>query len=228
MEAIVLAGGFGTRLRAVVPDVPKPMAPVAGRPFLELLLQSLSCQGVRRVVFSLGYKAEVITNHFGHCYRDMALTYAIEDAPLGTGGAVRQALSHCHSDHAVVLNGDTYLEIEISRLENLWQRNRQPLIVAREVADTARYGRMEAKNDQVVRFAEKTASGPGLINVGCYLFPKHLLDVFPLGKPFSLEQDYLMRAVQSESFGLFVTRGRFIDIGVPEDYARAQVELAAL
>jgi len=228
MEAIILAGGFGTRLRTVVPDAPKPMAPVAGRPFLELLLQNLSRQGVRRVVLSLGYKAEVITNHFGHRYRDMALAYTIEDAPLGTGGAVRQALAHCHSDRAVVLNGDTYLEVEISRLEDLWQRNGQPLIVAREVADTTRYGRLEAKNDQVMRFAEKAASGPGLINVGCYLFPKHLLDAFPLGQPFSLEQDFLVEAVQRASFGLLVTRGRFIDIGVPEDYARAQVELAAL
>ncbi len=228
MEAIILAGGFGTRLRAVVPDIPKPMAPVAGRPFLDLLLRNLSRQGVSRVVLSLGYKAEVITSHFGHRYRDMALVYAIEDAPLGTGGAVRQALAHCHSDRAVVLNGDTYLDIEISQLEDLWQRNGQPLIVAREVADTARYGRLEAENDRVMRFAEKAASGPGLINVGCYLFPKYLLDAFPLGQPFSLEQDFLVEAVQRESFGLFVTRGRFIDIGVPEDYTRAQVELAAL
>lgn len=228
MEAIILAGGFGTRLRAIVPDVPKPMAPVAGRPFLELLLRNLSRQGVRRVVLSLGYKAEVITGHFADRYRDMELAYAIEDAPLGTGAAVRQSLAYCHGDHVLVLNGDTYLEVEINRLEDLWQRNGQPLIVAREVADTARYGRLEAKNDQVIRFAEKAASGPGLINVGCYLFPKHLLDAFPLGQPFSLEQDFLVGAVQREPFGLFVTRGRFIDIGVPEDYARAQVELAEL
>jgi len=228
MEAIVLAGGVGTRLRAVVPDVPKPMAPVAGRPFLELLLRNLSRQGVTRVVLSLGYKAEVITSHFGDRYHDMELAYAIEDTPLGTGAAVRQSLTYCHGDHALVLNGDTYLEVEISRLEDLWQSDRRPLIVAREVADTARYGRLETKNDQVIRFAEKEASGPGLINVGCYLFPKQLLDAFPLDQPFSLEQDFLVGAVQREPFGLFVTCGRFIDIGVPEDYARAQVELAAL
>ncbi len=113
MEAIVLAGGFGTRLRQVVPDLPKPMAPIAGRPFLEILLLSLYQKGFSRVVLSLGFMAEKIIAHFGDRYVGMDLVYAVEHHPLGTGGAIRVALAQCASDHVFVFNGDTYLDLEV-------------------------------------------------------------------------------------------------------------------
>ncbi len=228
MEAVVLAGGFGTRLRTVVPDVPKPMAPVAGKPFLEILLRGLSRQGVSRVILSLGHKAEMITGHFGAQFAGIELIYSVEAEPLGTGGAVRKALTFCQGDHALVMNGDTYLDIEIAALESAWQRMHQPLMVAQEAQDASRYGRLELEDGRVMRFGEKAASEPGLINVGCYLFPKQILDDFPMGQPFSLETDFLSHAVSLMPFGAFITRGRFIDIGVPKDYIRAQKVLADL
>lgn len=229
MEAIVLAGGFGTRLRSVVPDLPKPMAPVAGRPFLEILLDRLAAGGVDRVVLALGYKADVIQAHFGTSYAGMALHYSLEEQPLGTGGAIRQALAACREDHALIFNGDTYLALEIDQVEACWQQRREPIVVARAVPDTARYGRVEDDgHGRFVRFAEKGAGGPGLINAGCYVFPRNLLDAFALGQAFSLETDFLVQAVSQQPFRLFVTQGHFIDIGVPDDYARAQSELAGI
>ncbi len=226
MEAIVLAGGFGTRLKHVVPDLPKPMAPVAGRPFLEILLTSLACKGFHRVVLSLGYMAEKIITHFGGSFAGMDLIYEIESAPLGTGGAVRQALVRCNADHVFVFNGDTYLDLEAAEIEVQWQMHRTPIIVARNQLDTLRYGCLVTANDRVIGFAEKGVEGPGLINAGCYVLPTDILNSFILGQPFSLEVDFLATATGMRRFDLFVTNGHFIDIGIPEDYARAQIELA--
>ena len=228
MEAIVLAGGFGTRLKQLVPDLPKPMALVAGRPFLEILLSSLERKGFRRVVLSLGYMAEKIVRYFGDRFHNMALVYEIEKTPLGTGGAVRQALERCLSDHVYVFNGDTYLDLEVDQVENFWREHRVPLIVAREVSDTSRYGRLNVKEGRVIDFAEKKTSGPGLINSGSYVFSRHLFDAFPRGMAFSLETDFLSKRVKNERFSFFVSDGLFIDIGFPEDLVRAQTVLAGL
>ena len=228
MEAIVLAGGFGTRLKQIVPDLPKPMAPIAGRPFLEILLAALARKGFSRVVLSLGFMADKIVAHFGDRYAGMELVYEVEQQPLGTGGAIRVALARCASDHVFVFNGDTYLDLEVDDLENLWQRSRRPVIVVREVPDTARFGRVEMNGGQVTAFLEKGMAGTGLINAGCYVLPRRALDAFPMGQNFSIETEYLAKELDQIYFDGFVTCGRFIDIGVPEDYARAQVELAGL
>jgi len=228
MEAIVLAGGFGTRLKEVVPDLPKPMAPVAGRPFLEILLSMLAAKGFSRVILSLGFMSEKISSHFGDNYLGMELVYEVESQPLGTGGAIRAALAHCEEDHAFIFNGDTYLELEVDELEKLWQRNNNPVIVVREVPDTARFGRVEVRDGRVIAFLEKGQSGLGLINAGCYVLPKAGLDEFPLGQPFSIETEFFIDNLQQIKFGGFITQGRFIDIGVPVDYALAQTELAEL
>jgi D-glycero-alpha-D-manno-heptose 1-phosphate guanylyltransferase len=228
MEAIILAGGFGTRLRQVVPDLPKPMAPIAGRPFLEILLISLAHKGFHSVVLSLGYMADKVVKHFGDHFAGMEIVYEIEQAPLGTGGAVRQALARCNADHVFVFNGDTFLDLETAEVEAHWQRHQVPIIVARNAWDTARYGCMDAVNGRVLSFSEKGLAVTGLINAGCYLFPLGILDGFALGQPFSLEADFLAKAVGTQRFDLFVTKGHFIDIGVPEDYARAQTELAVI
>lgn len=226
MEAIVLAGGFGTRLRQVVADVPKPMAPVAGRPFLEILLSSLARKGFRRIVLALGHMADTIVNHFGDSFAGMELVYEIEPAPLGTGGAIRAAMAHCRSDHVFIFNGDTFLDLEADQVEAQWQASRTPIIVAREVPDTARYGRMQIEDGRVTGFLEKGVGGQGLINAGCYVFPRTMLDRFAPATAFSLETEFLAPQAAGEGFGVFVTQGHFIDIGIPEDYARAQTELA--
>lgn len=228
MEAIVLAGGFGTRLREVVPDLPKPMAPVAGRPFLEILLAMLAKKGFTRVVLSLGFMSEKIIEHFGKSFSGIDLVYEVESQPLGTGGAIRASVAHCAADHVFIFNGDTYLDIEADALERLWQESRHPVIVVRDVPDTTRFGRVDMREGRISAFREKGLSGTGLINAGCYVLPKDALDGFSLGQPFSLETEYFIPNLQHICFDGFVTHGRFIDIGVPDDYALAQTELAEL
>jgi D-glycero-alpha-D-manno-heptose 1-phosphate guanylyltransferase len=228
MEAIILAGGFGTRLRQVVPDVPKPMAPIGDRPFLEILLRSLAANGFQRVILSLGFLADSILDHFGSSFAGMDLCPVIENSPLGTGGAVRLAMMEIASDHAYVFNGDTYLDLEIAAVETQWSANHRSIIIGREVDDAHRYGRLMRENGQVTGFVEKGLSGPGLINAGCYVLPRAQLDAFQPGQPFSLEQDFLVPLVRTDKVDLFVTEGEFIDIGIPEDYWRAQTLLASL
>lgn len=228
MEAIILAGGFGTRLRQAVPDWPKPMAPVAGRPFLEIVLSSLVRKGFERAILSLGFMAETISSHFRQHFAGIELAYVVEDSPLGTGGALRLAMTACHRDHVFIFNGDTFLDLEVGCVEKVWQAHRRPIIVGREVDDTSRYGRLLVEADRVVGFAEKGVSGPGLINAGCYVLASNQLELagFPLHQPFSVETDYLAREVALKPVDVFVTKGRFIDIGIPEDYVLAQTLLA--
>lgn len=228
MEAIVLAGGFGTRLREVVSDLPKPMAPIAGQPFLEILLSTLARKGFTRIVLSLGFMAEKIITHFGESYVGMHLVYEVESQPLGTGGAIRAALTRCESDHVFIFNGDTYLDLEVDELESLWQARHHPVIVVRKVPDTARFGRVEMSDGRINAFLEKGMSGAGLINAGCYVLPKGALDDFALGQPFSLETEFFIKYLQRIRFDGFVTHGQFIDIGVPDDYVLAQTALAGL
>jgi D-glycero-alpha-D-manno-heptose 1-phosphate guanylyltransferase len=224
-EAIVLAGGFGTRLRQVVSDVPKPMAPIGDRPFLEVLLNSLASKGFNRIVLSVGFMAEKITNYFGVKFAGMELVYEIEAIPLGTGGAIAAAMKHCQSDHIYIFNGDTFLDLEIQEIELAWQNNHRPIIVVREVPDTNRYGRIELRAGLVKNFLDKGIDGPGLINAGCYIFRPDALSSFSSGTVFSIESDFLMRSIRTCEYDGFVTQGLFIDIGVPDDYKRAQHEL---
>lgn len=228
MEAIILAGGMGTRLRAVVSDLPKPMAPVAGRPFLELLLRSLATKGFTRAILSTGYMAEKISDHFGSFFAGIELVYSVESQPLGTGGAVAKAAALVREDHFFVFNGDTFLDLDARAVDAMWQHARTPVIVAREVEDTARYGRLDSNQGHVVRFAEKGQAGPGLINAGCYVLQTKLFSGVEPDAQFSLETDFLAALVERTEVALHVASGLFIDIGVPSDYARAQHLLAEL
>jgi len=227
MEAIILAGGFGTRLQGVVSDVPKPMAPIGGRPFLEILLSFLSRNGFTRVVLAVGYMANVIVDHFGHTFKNLELDYTIEDTPLGTGGAVRLAMTKTTADHVYVFNGDTFLDLEILNVEALWKRHKEQIMVAREMDNTARYGRLVVNESKITGFQEKGVSGRGLINAGCYVLRKNALADFPAGQAFSLEVDYFQKKLQDINLYFFSTNAHFIDIGIPEDFARAQTELKA-
>ena len=222
MEAVVLAGGLGTRLRAVVGDVPKPMAPVAGRPFLEILLGSLARKGVQRTVLSVGYLADRISGHFGESFRGMRLAYAVEREPLGTGGAARLAAESCSGDAFLLLNGDTFLDIELAELDAHRRAHGNPVVVGREVPDVARFGSIAVKHGRLAGFVEKGASGPGLVNAGCYVIDRGMLHSRPVGDPFSLARDLFPSELVRRPVDVFVTRGLFIDIGVPEEYARAQ------
>jgi D-glycero-alpha-D-manno-heptose 1-phosphate guanylyltransferase len=223
MQAIILAGGLGTRLRSVVPDLPKPMAPVAGRPFLAWVLDDLVEAGFESTVLAVGYRHEAIREHFGISYRGMALRYSIEDAPLGTGGAIRLAADHVTERPVFVLNGDTYLELDYRAMLDAHRQARVSLSVAVcSVHDVSRYGALELEAGHLHGFLEKGRAGPGFINAGVYLLSSDILRQIPAGEPFSFEQQLLVPRIGELLPLAFHTGGRFIDIGIPEDFERAQ------
>jgi D-glycero-alpha-D-manno-heptose 1-phosphate guanylyltransferase len=223
MEAIVLAGGLGTRLRGVVDDVPKPMAPVHGRPFLGFVLDQLVDAGFETVILAVGYRHEAIRTYFGENYRGLALLYSVESEPLGTGGAMRLACVQATTCDVFVLNGDTYLELDFRAMQDAHARAKALLSLALcQVPDVARYGALEVSEGIVRGFREKGRSGPGWINGGIYVLGSELRDRFPSHGAFSFEQEVLAPQVESIRPLAFATSGLFIDIGIPEDYARVQ------
>lgn len=224
MEAIILAGGMGTRLRSVVPDLPKPMAPVAGRPFLAWILDRLLHAGFESAVLAVGYKNEAISNHFGERHHGLSLHYSVESLPLGTGGAIRLAADQITRYPVFVLNGDTYLELDYQAMLAAHQHARANLSVAVcRVPDVSRYGALELEGDDVIQgFQEKGRAGPGYINAGVYLLSADVMNRIPAGETFSFEQQLLVPQVNELRPRAFLTKGRFIDIGIPEDYDRAQ------
>ncbi len=229
-QAIVLAGGFGTRLRSVVSDVPKPMAPIGGRPFLAYLLDYLAAQGIKTVTLALGYLGELIERHFGERYRGIRLTYSYEREPLGTGGAVREALKLLNTNQPVwILNGDTFFACDLGACAKTHRAAAADVTLAlKRVADADRYGLVEVDdNGLVTAFAEKRAGASGLINAGVYLVDPGAFARFDLPGPnFSLERDLFERHLLDLRLNTCPQDAYFVDIGVPEDYARAQAYFA--
>ena len=229
-QAIILAGGLGTRLRGVVPDLPKPMAPVAGRPFLCHVLDPLCDAGFELAVLAVGYRHEAIRDHFGDRYRDLELRYSVEATPLGTGGAMRLAAREIDAAAPFfVLNGDTFVELDYRAMLDAHVAARASMSMAVcAVADVGRYGALELDDGTVTGFREKGGDGPGYINAGTYLFARGLLDAIPDDTPYSFEQQLLVPEVKTIRPRAFLAHGLFIDIGVPEDYARAQTLFKAV
>lgn len=222
-EAIVLVGGLGTRLRAVVSDVPKPLAPVAGRPFLAWLLDHLAENGMRHVVLAAGYLAERVVDSIGREWCGMGVDYSIESTPLGTGGAVRQACGMLRGDATHVLNGDTFVRYDMQAFEHATRGIGAELGMALAcVGDVARYGAVVCEGAHVEGFREKGENGPGYINAGSYYLTHAAIQLLPAEVAFSFETRVLApMAAAGRVCGFHATSG-FIDIGVPEDYKRAQ------
>ncbi len=224
-EAIILAGGFGTRLSAVVNDVPKPMAPVNNTPFLEYQLRYLKHFGITRVVFSTGYLSDKISSYFGTHFSGMELQYAVEAVPLGTGGGIRMALEQCESPEVLVLNGDSFFDLNITRY---YQQHLQAAstcsLAVRSVEDAARYGTIILEqNGSIKAFKEKNGvHKAGQINAGVYLLNKALFLKYTAFGKFSVEKDFFEKHVRELSLFGFEQEGYFIDIGIPEDYYKAQ------
>lgn len=225
--AVVLAGGLGTRLRSVVEGIPKPMAPVGGRPFLTLVLDQLVTARVPLAVLAVGYRHEVIVEHFGHEYRGMPLAYSVEAEPLGTGGAVRDGWHVAGVDQILVLNGDTLVGVSLAGLAQTHADAGSIVTMAvRHVEDTRRYGALDVVSGLVSGFEEKGRSGPGYIYGGVSLLGADSHPLLEIPGRFSLENDVLMRSLATLRPAAHVTGGYFVDIGVPADYARAQRDLA--
>ncbi|MDD2293174.1 MAG: HAD-IIIA family hydrolase [Bacteroidales bacterium] len=223
MECIILAGGLGTRLRDVVPDLPKCMAPVAGKPFLYYLISTLDGAGFDHIILSLGYMHEEIEHWLSGLITDVKISIVVENSPLGTGGAVKLALNEAREEDVFVFNGDTFFTVDYAKMMELHRNSgAQATIALKKMYNFSRYGSvgLDKKNNQITYFAEKQYCDSGLINAGIYIINKTELSQFM--DRFSLEKDYFENIVYSGYLSGFVSDGYFIDIGVPEDYAIAQ------
>jgi D-glycero-alpha-D-manno-heptose 1-phosphate guanylyltransferase len=219
---IVLAGGLGTRLRGAVPDLPKCLAPVAGRPFLEWQLQGLERQGVDRFVLSLGHQADRVASAVHNFNVAAPIECVIESEPLGTGGAVLHAMRQVGLHEALAVNGDTDITAELGAMLlplDLHGGERARLSAVR-VADRARYGGVELDANTVLRFVEKGRRDAGLINAGLYRLHLSAFEGLVAGTRFSMEMDVMPRLLPARALRAAVLEGTFIDIGVPEDYHR--------
>ena len=230
MQAIILAGGFGTRLKDVVKDVPKPMAPVGSKPFLAHLLDYLLNFGVTDAVISVHYLKEQIEDYFKDSYRGMKIKYAEEETPLGTGGAILNSLQFCKKDKPVlVFNGDTFLKIDLKTMyEEHIERESKLSIALRMVDDCSRYGEVVVEGSVIKDFSHVGDQGEGYINAGIYIISPGLFDDYTLNNSFSFERDFLYQYVPQIKPNAFFADDYFIDIGVPEDYERACNELPAI
>jgi D-glycero-alpha-D-manno-heptose 1-phosphate guanylyltransferase len=227
MEAMILAGGLGTRLSSRLSGIPKAMAPIAGQPFLRILLDRLAKAGCARIILSVGYLRDVILETFGESYQGIPLHYVVEESPLGTGGAIRLALQHAVEGSLIVLNGDTYLDVDFAALLSRHTLGRRPMTMAvTAVEDTARYGGVIVEEERVTGFIEKGRSGRGWINAGVYVMEKNFPWPPNLPAKFSFEVDVLARSLGELRPAAFLCDGKFLDIGTPEDLDRAQTELA--
>ncbi|MDX2099792.1 MAG: nucleotidyltransferase family protein [Leptolyngbyaceae cyanobacterium bins.59] len=228
VTAIILAGGLGTRLRSVVVDRPKVLAEVNGRPFLTYLLHQIAEAGMQRAVFCTGYLQEQVQEAFGSQYAGVQLSYSPELTPLGTGGALRQAMQEVTSETVLVMNGDSFCE---ANLKDFWEAHQQGYeghevgtLMLTHVSNTGRYGAVQvSETGDILSFAEKSNSQePGWINAGIYLLPRRWLLSLPEDKPISLEREVFPTWIGHGLRG-YQNQGRFIDIGTPESYAAAQL-----
>lgn len=225
LECIILAGGMGTRLRSAVPDLPKCMAPVDGKPFLHYLVESLEGAGFSHIIFSLGYMHEAVERWLGTLHTQARISTVVEDSPLGTGGGIRFALEKAEQEDVFVLNGDTWLGVRYREMLSAHRSSGALATLALKRMDTFdRYGTVETRSENgnsfVSAFREKKHCDAGLINGGVYIFKKDALQALP--EAFSIETDFFAKEVLKGTLAAYETGGFFLDIGIPEDYSRSQ------
>jgi D-glycero-alpha-D-manno-heptose 1-phosphate guanylyltransferase len=227
-EAIILAGGLGTRLRTAVPDLPKCMAPVNGKPFISYVIRQLTDQGIERFIFSLGYRSEDFVRYLSELLPAEKYTLVIEPEPLGTGGAIQLACTHSGSENIVAMNGDSIFKVDLRAQAEFHDRQHAACTVALKYLENFdRYGTVELDTETgaISAFREKKHTEKGYINGGVYLLKRSDFLSHNWPEKFSFETDYLQAYYNKEAIQGFVQNGYFIDIGVPEDYRRAQTEL---
>jgi len=230
LKTLILAGGLGTRLREDVPDRPKPMAPAAGKPFLEYLVEWLRDQGFDDLVLCVGHRADHVRGHFGDGRRwGVQIAYAIETSPLGTAGALKNAGEHV-ADTALVLNGDSYLEVDLQAVVAAHRARRAAdgravaTLAAARVEHTGAGGALEIDDDgRIVGFREKSEEGPGWINAGIYVLEPEVWEAIPEGRAVSIERETFPRLLaQGYHLYAYPVGGFFVDIGTPQGYRRFQ------
>lgn len=223
IEAVVLAGGLGIRLRSVVQNLPKTLAPINGRPFAAFLLDMLVDHGIGKIVLATGYLHEAVSACFGKKYRGITLEYSVEEEPLGTGGALRLAMQKVQGTNVIVVNGDTFFDVDLQEMISFHIDQAADVTIAlKSLPDCSRYGRVIVEGNHVISFAEKEYAGGGLINGGVYCINRDILEEFTLGQQFSLERDVFAHGGPVLKIAAYISHGEFIDIGIPEDYEKAQ------
>ncbi len=223
MECIILAGGLGTRLRGVIGEAPKGMAPVNGRPFLAYLFRYLAEQGCTKAILSLGYKHEIVLDWLEDNRPEFTLDWVIEEEPLGTGGGIKLALEKATEETVFILNGDTFFDVALSAMQDEQDERSETILALKHLENFERYGSVTASsNGRILSFEEKKPMAAGFINGGIYLIRREdfLARAFP--QKFSFEQDYLEAFIGEGVFRAHKSNGYFIDIGVPDDYEKAQ------
>jgi D-glycero-alpha-D-manno-heptose 1-phosphate guanylyltransferase len=226
-QAIILAGGLGTRLRSVVSELPKCMAPVAGKPFLHYVIAHLKSEGIADFIVSVGYKSESIIEYIAGNYGTGAFQFSVEKEPLGTGGAIQLAIERSTEQNILVCNGDTLFRVHVGHLDDFHQRQHpECALCLKPMENFDRYGVVELEEDgRVQSFQEKKFYKRGLINGGVYALNRTAFSLHNFPEQFSFEKDYLEKFVgKTRMFG-FIQDEYFIDIGIPQDYQRAQQEL---
>lgn len=226
-EAIILAGGFGTRLQSLVNNVPKPMASINGKPFLSYILAYLKYFKYEKIIFSTGHLAHKISSFYGSNYENIKLEYCEEKTPLGTGGGVKASLNFTTTQNILVVNGDSFFDIDLNDFELFHKKNNSNFSIAlRKVDNADRYGTIEMNKELISQFKEKDSlNAPGIINAGTYLVNRDFfLENCNKTNNFSLEKDFLENHVEKFPFYGYLAKGYFIDIGIPEDFNRAQNE----
>lgn len=226
-EVIILAGGLGTRLRSVVSDLPKCMAPVAGKPFLHYVINYCLEEGVDKFIFSLGYKSQSIIDYLNEQYPHLSKQFSIEEEPLGTGGAIKLACSFATEKNTLVLNGDTIFKANIDEFLSFHVHNKADCsLTLKPLQHFNRYGVVELNEDKTISsFKEKKQYESGLINGGVYALNVDSFLKESLPQKFSFEKDYLEAFYAERKMYGQIQDEYFIDIGIPEDFERAQIEL---
>lgn len=227
-EAIILAGGLGTRLRSIVSDMPKCMAIVNGKPFIYYVIKNLQEQGVNKFIFSLGYKHEVLTEFLNNLIENINIDIIIENEPLGTGGAIKNAYNLTSQKNVIISNGDTLFKTDINKLFKFHEyRDAECTLSLKHMHKFDRYGVVElSSKNNIVLFKEKKYYEEGLINGGLYILNMKKFMTKTLEEKFSFEKDYLEKFyVNGNMFGI-ISKDYFIDIGIPSDYERANNEIS--
>lgn len=231
-EVIILAGGLGTRLKSKVPDLPKCLANVSGKPFLFYIINNLRFQNINKFIFALGYKSELVLKYLNEDFKNLNYTYVIEEELLGTGGAIKLALKKVKNANILVTNGDTFFNLDIN-LEFLINKHKKEdsdfTILTKKMIEINRYGVIEIDNNgRILNFKEKGDYNIGLINAGTYLINVKSFKRYTSGKTiFSVEKNYLEFYVNKLNFYGVEGNGYFIDIGIPEDYEKANKDFEA-
>ncbi len=217
-SAIILAGGLGTRLKSVSGDTPKPLMPINDKVFLDFLIDNLKKYNINNIYLSISYNYEIFLNY----YKNTNLKYIIEETPMGTGGAIKMALQKINENNILILNGDTFFDINYNNLINKHLTNNYDITIAtKSMNHPYRYGTIEVKDDNIIQFKEKCEIDVGIINCGIYVVNSRILNIFPSADKFSFEKDVLEKYTNQLKIIQQNSDGYFIDIGIPEDYQKA-------